>query len=796
MPTFREILGMNERNIEYIAKSNPQKAIRIANNKLLTKRVLLKNNIPTAVLYATIHSTRDLEHFNWDLLPESFVIKPNQGSGGEGIIVVKKKEKDEASGEYYWLSAKGEQYYLNDLKRHILNILDGNFSISNQPDAAFFEERIINHPSVRGLTYKGTPDIRIIVYNNVPIMAMMRLSTKKSDGKANMAQGGIGVGIDLATGLTTTASIKKPRRRVIDKHPDTAEELRDFQIPFWDEMLEIAVRCQRVTGLGYLGADIALDKNLGPIVLELNARPGLEIQNVNRSGLGARLRRIRGLKIDSIAKGIKVSKELFGGDIERKIEDISGKHVIGLVEPVRLKIGKSKFYNILAKIDMSFGLSAIRESLAKELQLEITEQIQQTSKQQGKTAQIEFFLDDEHITTEARVMKDEELTYSLVIGRKDLQGFFIDPTKKKPTEKDSKIARSKVLDKRLFRISLEIPVLNMLRPSNYAEEKATFFSTPNYNPHFTYNEATINTKEFKGKLSAMEFDDSPIGQILLRKRDEDLKKIQILEHIGKENFSKYAQELYGTPDEQLLASAWSEYKPERPKYLVEGTGKILKTKSVINIVKKKMAEYGFPYKMSLDKNIHSRILIHAVDGTPTIALRPNAKFTSEELQGTLAHEIDTHMLRRQNALQQPYKIFVSRFANYLATEEGLATINKEKVYKNPRRFDTSALYVIATDQALRSSFRETYNKLVELGVSQEKAWNMTFKVKRGMGDTSIPGSFPRYYLYFKGKKEVLDFIARGGDIKQLYIGKIGIKDLKAVKKIANINPPRFLPKNL
>jgi len=795
MQSTNDILGINERNIEYVRRSNPPAAIRIANNKLLTKRLLIKNSIPTAVLHAVIGSTKDLDQFNWDILPESFVIKPNQGSGGEGIVVIRRKERDESSGATTWVTTKGEHYTLNDLKRHILNILDGNFSISNQPDVAFFEERIINHQALRGLTYKGTPDIRIIVYNGVPIMAMMRVSTKKSNGKANLAQGGIGIGIDLATGLTTTALVKKPRRHSLDKHPDTAEDLRDFQIPFWDEILEIAVRCQRVTGIGYLGADIALDKNLGPIVLELNARPGLEIQNVTRAGLAGRLRRVRGLKIDSVSKGIKVARELFGGDIERKIEDISGRHVIGLVEPVRLKIHDGKFYHLIARIDTSLGLSAIRESLANELRLEITtEPVPTEPKRKRKLADIEFYLDDERIATTARVAKDDELTTSLVIGKKDLQGFYIDPLKRKPTEKESKIARSKVLDKRLATISQRIPVLNRLRPSNYEEEKRAFFASSDTNPQFLYPPVLTEIAHIKEKLNEMKFDNNPIDQLLARKRDEDFKKVRLREHIGKPDFSKFAQELYGAPDAALVELALKEYRAERSANTREGREKPLKFKSTLAVIKKKMAEYGFPYKLVIEKNLPTRISIHALAGVPTIKLRTNARFTALELQGTLAHEIDTHMLRRQNALQQPYKIFLSRFADYLATEEGLAIYNKERIYKNPRRFDTTALLVIATDLALRSSFRETYNALCALGVSPEKSWSITFKVKRGMGDTSKPGAFTRYYLYFKGKKDIAAFVARGGDIRKLYIGKIGLRDLNAISKIAGVKPPRFLPK--
>ena len=64
------------------------------------------------------------------------------------------------------------------------------------------------------------------------------------------------------------------------------------QYPENREHLEIASKAYEMTGLGYLGADIVLDKERGPMMLELNARPGLAIQIANLVGLSRRLKEI------------------------------------------------------------------------------------------------------------------------------------------------------------------------------------------------------------------------------------------------------------------------------------------------------------------------------------------------------------------------------------------------------------------------------------------------------------------------------------------------------------------------
>ena len=120
-------------------------------------------------------------------------------------------------------------------------------------------------------------------------MAMLRLGTLKSEGKANLHQGGIGVGIDLKSGKSLGAV---QHNRPITHHPDSGASLDDIRIPEWQSLLALACRCFDATKLGYLGCDIVMDAESGPLLLEMNARPGLAIQIANDCGLEPRLRAV------------------------------------------------------------------------------------------------------------------------------------------------------------------------------------------------------------------------------------------------------------------------------------------------------------------------------------------------------------------------------------------------------------------------------------------------------------------------------------------------------------------------
>jgi len=323
------VLGMNARNIEYIRPYNRRGAVRLADNKLRTKEALFKAGIPVPKMYGIARNRKEVEAFKWADLPKSFVLKPNHGRGGEGIKIIYGQKKDLS-----WVSTEGGRITIRDLQNHIINIFDGFYSLSGIPDVAFFEERVKLSKTLKPYSYKGIPDIRVIVHNKIPVMAMLRLPTKESGGKANLHLGGIGVGIDVATGVTTHAIMHD---QTIEKTPDTKLTLSGIKIPYWREILEIAIKCQDIIKLGYIGVDVAIDRDFGPVVLEVNARPGLSIQNANLAPLKYRLQKVKGLKVKSETHGIRIAQDLFGGEIQQEIEEISGRRILGIIETIKIK---------------------------------------------------------------------------------------------------------------------------------------------------------------------------------------------------------------------------------------------------------------------------------------------------------------------------------------------------------------------------------------------------------------------------------------------------------------------------
>ncbi|MFO0845787.1 MAG: sugar-transfer associated ATP-grasp domain-containing protein [Gemmataceae bacterium] len=271
------VLGMNRRNAACILDHNPRASFPVVDDKMRLHRLCGEIGVPTPEVYAEVTSYSMLRRLG-DLLAQrgDFVLKPNRGSAGRGVLVVAGRD---AAG---FRRHNGELIRLEELRQHVSDILSGMYSLGGQPDSAIVQQRVRLHPAFAAITYKGIPDVRVILYRDQPAMAMLRLPTKQSNGRANLHQGGIGAGVELETGLTharCSATAPSSGTRT-PAGPSSACACRSGT-----RCWTMSRRVSEAVGLGYLGVDIVVDAVCVPMLLEANARPGLAIQIANGRGL-------------------------------------------------------------------------------------------------------------------------------------------------------------------------------------------------------------------------------------------------------------------------------------------------------------------------------------------------------------------------------------------------------------------------------------------------------------------------------------------------------------------------------
>lgn len=416
------ILGMNAR-YRY-TKMNPQSARKYGFSKLLTKQLLEKHGIPTARLYHIFNSANEVDTVNWESIPTPFVIKPASGSAGKGVWIIKKK----VDNSEHWLNQENTIVTKNDIELHVRNILDGEFSTWGSEHKAIVEEMIPPHPTLAKYSYKGTPDIRVIVFNSVPVMAMTRIPTQESQGRANLDKGAIGLGIDMATGATTSGLYGKSER--ILHFPNAKKKVNGILIPQWTKVLETAVEAANAAGFVFMGADLFIHPERGPMIVELNGFPGLSIQMANRAGLKKRLDRVEGLEVRNAQHGVKIAQALFAESFADKITTEEATPIISLRPHIEIFDDRNKSHPVLGVVDTKRDRSIISEEFADELGLVDLDDLlfRQQEALEGKLPVVSVSIRIKNRKFQTAMMVSKRLNktkHKVELGKKDLQGFLI-----------------------------------------------------------------------------------------------------------------------------------------------------------------------------------------------------------------------------------------------------------------------------------------------------------------------------------------------------------------------------------
>lgn len=423
---IRDVLGLNSRNHLYTSVYNSRKGKSVANSKLLTKKTLHEHKVRVPETYAVIKGMEALENFDFLKLPSDFVVKPNNGLGGQGIVVIERQ--GEYAGE--WIDSSGELWRVDDLRLHIADILAGRYSMDDVSDIAYIEERVRVHPVFEKYSYHGTPDIRVIVFNKIPVMSYVRLPTEESGGRANLFQGAAAVGIDIASGVTTYGV---HHAKPTEFFPGTRRRLGGIQIPLWEEILETAIAASEAIGLGYMASDIVLQpesEKTMPMILEVNAQPGLKIQIANRAGLRERLARVKGLKVVSAKHGIRVAQALFADP--KLAEKGMGRKTVSAFEDVEIIGHNGKREIVKAKIDTGADGSSIDRVLAQDLGLLESDNIlyydyfrNALGRKKREIVGVTFVMAGRKMKTQISIADRSRLRTKMIVGRRDLKQFAV-----------------------------------------------------------------------------------------------------------------------------------------------------------------------------------------------------------------------------------------------------------------------------------------------------------------------------------------------------------------------------------
>ncbi len=807
------VLGLNARNLLYIKKFNPLKAVRLADDKFRTKKFLSARGIPFAETYGLISNRKELAEFDFSQIPSrDFVVKPNKGSKGRGILLARTLDSAEAAGapgRAAGLAARlgdfvgigspsgafsrcryrvgGAVWDDGTLRRHLLDILRGHHSLTPWGDKVLLEEKLLPGEGFAPFCRHGLADIRVIVFNLVPVAAMVRVPTERSGGKANLAQGGIGFGLDLGTGEIVTMYRDRVRRHA--DFPEPYSEFAGRKLPYWNTIMTLSSRIQYFVNLGYLALDWVITDS-GPKLLEMNARAGLEIQNVCGIRLLDRLRKVSGVAVEEPERGVEISQSLFS-DLKPADDDA----VVYLSQPGRFfspDKPDARPVRCVAEVDLSREGNFVSPELRAKLDALPGEPTLELPETEASFAGLEWAA-DENLAPDRACLGSAALAECYVRPLHKARSDSFRPGAVLEDERDF-LAQA---DDRVASFSKKLELSRLLKPANFLEQLDAFLARGgDYDPEFRYewpkpedmDEWAAEMAELRGELSGEDPAKSPAARLFSEKLDElDARLALVRAYSSGDDAGAAAanRRLFGEFVPSTLAMA--QRKGFEASQASGALGRELSYEESARLIQRHLEEKGFSGVAVVPNPTGvSRVSVQ-YGKEPKVQLSPTKKIRELEMPAVLAHEIDTHLARHVAGERTGWRILRQGTGFYLADEEGLAIWNALRAL--PEDFEKSAMYrnYVLADHAAGCGFGEfaRFVRSFGPGVPLEQAFKTALRFKRGTQKSTAerPGAaYLKDKAYLDGYLRVSRWAERGGDVARLMVGKVKIADLDLFPK--------------
>lgn len=349
--------------------------------------------------------------------------------------------------------------------------------------------------------------------------------------------------------------------------------------------------------------------------------------------------------------------------------------------------------------------------------------------------------------------------------------------------------------------TIETNILSYTNPINLEQEREKFFIAlkkgEEYNPTFvyvpknsiySYYSKNITLPVFKNEMKELfkEIGTDSLGLIFERKLLDMFDRIELIKSVGTENFSQNSEGYYG------------EITREAKKYAKELLfKKIEPSEKTINFTEAKEKMENALFKRKLKYTVVEKITpgarVSVNVRTKEIMISKHIQLSEIELNRLIAHEIEGHIYRYENGCTQPYRIFSRGLSKEtLKTEEGIAVYIEQKEKINiDEQLKQYAGRLIAIQTAQKYSFYETFEEMKQY-FSEEEAFVLTLRAKRGTVDQKRGGAFFKDALYLQGYMEINEF-AQECKLYDLYYGRYSINDAPLVFDVDGLKKPKYYP---
>ncbi len=348
------------------------------------------------------------------------------------------------------------------------------------------------------------------------------------------------------------------------------------------------------------------------------------------------------------------------------------------------------------------------------------------------------------------------------------------------------------VDRQLFKMAKHLNTLTYVNPVNLQLEKRRFLAnSKKYEPRFRYRQLRIDPYDYRERLYHLpisRIQDPVIRNLYRDVVDSYANKVEMLAHMGTEQFLYNSLRYYGQPDTDDIANArFLLHAPEIE--LDENLLEKMPMQQALPIFEQAIAERGLDVKTVITKKIVAQAM---VDGArKMLLLNQSATLSKLDIQALIHHEIDVHLYTTFNAQLQPLKVLSLGLPGNTHTQEGLAIFNEYMSGNiNVKRLQMLSLRVLAVDMLIKGyRFSQIFQCLEdEYGLDRDAAFSLVLRVTRG-------GGFTKDYVYLKGLKDVMACY-KEHDLTPLFMGKTSLAYRGALADLMErkiLVAPQYLP---
>lgn len=355
------------------------------------------------------------------------------------------------------------------------------------------------------------------------------------------------------------------------------------------------------------------------------------------------------------------------------------------------------------------------------------------------------------------------------------------------------------IDTKLAMISQSFDLVLAVTPTN---TKATFeeFKRRQFNaePKFLYRPVSVQPNELKRLLfsiNANRVEDPALIHLFETQQRGIESKINLLEDRNTEKFIYGSLQLYGKPSEDLVQIARHLLSSVPTRTRGESSKQTIGASEFHELASKEIEYYREKMPSMKARAMIQDDIAGVMVSDGNLLISKYSQVHKKRIYSLIHHEVGTHVLTYWNAKSQPFKQLYTGFVGYDELQEGFAVLSEYLCGGlTNSRIRVLAARVVAVQMRIDGAhFIETFRELVNrFRFNRRTAFTITARVYRG-------GGFTKDAVYLRGLIWILDYLATGGDIEPLLVGKLPQAQIPLINELLwreVLKPPILRPRFL